>query len=278
MKKLLKLLAFTMCIVLLLSLTSCSGFMSASSVRKLVNEFGTPQAEMTLSFTTKDNNKFKYVITYDLLLEKTPITVINFINLVENGFYNDAIFDSFNKDNNYYSAAKYAYRKNGDSDTLHGYENISGITMLGEFKTNKYAEPNGGYEQFSLFSLAMYHDNKADSFDSANGTLIFSMASSSAKQQKPLNYTNYAVFARMVSLAVYEGDSETPTVYPYDKINSTYYSNLTNQSSTTSCQMTNASGDSKSVTVLGRSSVPSFVFSISMVKSDKDWTKLPKVS
>ena len=94
MKKVLSVLVLAMCIVMLLSFASCGMFMSASSVNKVVREFGTPQAQMTLSFTTSANNKFKYVITYDLLLEKTPITTINFINLVESGFYKDAIFES----------------------------------------------------------------------------------------------------------------------------------------------------------------------------------------
>lgn len=278
MKRFLKFLALAMCVMLLLlTLTSCGPFMSKASVNKAVKEFGTPQAEMTLTFTTSKGNEFKYVITYDLLLEKTPITVINFINLVENGFYDNAIFDSYDKTNNFFTAGKYAYRKNGDSSSLHGYVNVSGITMVGEFKTNKYSEPKGGYEQFFMFSLAMYHDNNAESFDAANGALIFSTASSSSENQLPLNYTNYAVFARMVSLSIYEGDSETPRTYSFGKINSIYLNNLTGQTSTTSCSMTDASGDSSSKTVLGSSSVPRFVFSIKML-GDKDWSKLPKVN
>lgn len=275
MKVLLKFLAFAMCVVLLLSLTSCGGFMSASQVRRLVSEFGTPQAQMTLSFTTAKGHKFKYVITYDLLLEKTPLTTINFINLVEDGFYNDAIFDSFNSTYNYFLAAKYAYRN--ISGSSHGYVNVSGITMPGEFKTNNYREPNGGYEQFSLFSLAMYHDDNADSFDSANGTLVFSTASSESVNKKSLNYTNYSVFAKMSSLAVYEADNETPKVFEGDRIGSQYWENLTNQTSTTTCSMTKPNGDSSSVTILGSGNIPRFVFSIKML-GDKDWTKLPKVN
>lgn len=278
MKKVLKFFALTMCVVLLLSLASCGEFMSASKAKKLVSEFGTPQAEMTLTFTTAKGTKLRYVIIYDLLLDKTPITTINFINLVEIGFYKDAIFDSYNSNYNYFLAGRYTYRTNGDSDTLHGYSNVSDVTMVGEFKTNKFREPNGGYEPFSMFSLAMYHEDNAKSFDSANGALIFATASSSSETKKPLNYTNYAVFARMNSISIYEGDSETPRTYSRDQMSSLYLDNLTSQTSTTSCSMTNANGDSSSVTILGERSAPRFVFSITMVDSGKDWSKLPKVN
>lgn len=278
MKRFLQFLALAMCVVLLVSLASCGSFMSTYKVKKAVKEFGTPQAELTLSFTTSKGHKLKYVITYDLLLEKTPITTINFINLVENGFYQDAIFDSYNSTNNYYLAGRYTYRKADGAETAHGYANVSGITMPGEFKTNNYPEPNGEYERFSLFSLAMYHESDTKSFDSANGALIFSTASSSSENKKPLNYTNYAVFARAVSISIYEDNSESPRTFPIDKMNPIYLDNLTSQTTTTPCSMTNSSGDSSSVTVLGSSNVPRFVFSITMVDSGKDWSKLPKVN
>ena len=278
MKRFFNFFAMAMCITLLiLSFASCSPFMSASSTKKAVDEFGIPQATMTLNFTTRAGNKFKYVITYDLLLDKTPVAVISFINLVESGFYTDAIFDSYDASGHYFKAANYAYRKNADSDKPHGYVNVSGITIPGEFKTNNFREPKDGYEQFSLLSLAMYHDNKAESFDSANGALIVSTFTSS-EDNKPLNYTNYAVFARMVSVAIYEGDSETAREYTRDNFNPNYLYNLTGQTLTTSCSMTNASGDSESKTVLGSNGTPRFVFSIEVVDSGKDWSKLPKVN
>lgn len=280
MKKLLRLLAIAMCVLLLLSLTACGSFMSASQVKKAVNEFGTPQAKMTLSFTSSDGTKWKYVITYDLLLEKTPITVINFINLVEDGFYKDVIFDTYNSTNNYFLAGRYAYRtKSDDEEKKQGYVNASGITMTGEFKVNNYPEPNGGYEQFSLFSLAMYHDNDADSVNSANGALIFSTSASSAEAKKSLNYTNYAVFARVSSIDIYKGASEIPTTYSNGMINSPTLQNLISRTSTTSIDMTKTDGTSDSVSVLGTyGSGPNFIFGIEMVDSGKDWSKLPKVN
>lgn len=283
MKKIVSFFAVAMCIVLLLlSLTACSSFMSNSQVKKVIKEFGTPQAEMSLTFTTSKGGKFKYVITYDLLLDKTPITTINFINLVESGYYDNAIFDSYNSSNNYFLAGRYTYTKTDNGSR--GYESASGLNIVGEFKTNNYSAPQDGYEQFSLFSLAMYHEAKAESFDLADGALIFSTASSSSETKKPLNYTNYAVFARMSTISIYACKTvdgvETEdliSTYPAGKVNSQYLDDLVNQTSTTTCTMTKSNGDSSSVTILGSGYVPRFVFSIKML-GDKDWTKLPKVN
>jgi len=273
MKKVLKVLSFLMCAIMLFALAACAGphFMSASKVKRAVKEFGTPQAEMTLNFSS-NGKKMKYVITYDILLDKAPISSINFINLVNDGFYNEAVFESYNTSYNYYLAGRYTYKKTEESGSARVYENVSGITMPGEFKSNLYREPEGGYAQFSMFSLAMYHANDADSFDTANGALIFSTSVSDT-----LNYANYAVFAKMSSISIYENDGKIPQTYPGDKMASAYLEQLTKLTSTTSCTVTTAEGDSKSVTILGASSVPRYVFSIKML-GGSDWSKLPKVN
>lgn len=272
MKKVLQIMAFVMCAVLLVSLTACAApsFMSASKTQRAVKEFGTPQAKMTLNFTTGKGEKKRYEITYDLLLDKTPVTVINFINLVNDGFYQDVMFQTYNSTYNYYIAGAYSYRKLGEDTSARVRENNSGVTMIGEFKTNNFREPKGGYEPFSVFSLAMYHVNTAENFNSANGTLIFSAGATNT-----LNHTNYAVFARMNSIEIYEEESETPVS---KHLSSTYLQILTALTNTYSFNVTTASGDSEPITLLGQSSsIPRFVFSIEML-GDKDWSKLPKVN
>ena len=266
-----------MCVLLLVTFAACTGtsFMSAAKVNRAVKEFGTPQAQLTLNFNS-NSKKMKFVITYDLLLDKAPISVINFINLVENtDFYKDAILDSYDSTYHYYTAARYSYREVTQEDgktTKKGYENNSGITMVGEFKSNNYSEPKSGYEQFSMFSLAMYYSGKADDFNSANGALIMSTSKTDT-----LNANNYAVFARAVSVTIYEGDEDAePKTFPADRMSSAYLDQMVKQSTTTNCTMLLAGGDSKSQQVLGTTGVPRFVFSIEML-GDKDWSKLPKV-
>lgn len=265
-----KILIIVMCVVLLVCLVSCNGagFMSASRVKKAVADFGTPQAEMTLEFTT-NNKKMKYVITYDLLLDKTPITTINFINLVESGFYTNAIMDSYNSSQNYYTAGRFVYDKDAATDEKIR-DNESGKKFIGEFKTNNYSEPEGGYAQFSMFSLAMYHDGKGESFNDGNGTLIFTTSESST-----LKASNYAVFAKVNKLEIYQGDDLLNT-YEGGKISSMYLDQMTKLTGKPNMKVLNSANVARDVSILGLSGTPYFVFSIKML-GDKDWTKLPKV-
>lgn len=289
MKKVLRVFALLMCVMLLLSLVACNGpsFMSASKVKKLVKDFGTPQAKMMLKFKL-DSKEYRYVITYDLLLDKAPITVINFINLVLDGFYDNAILDTYNSSNNYFLAARYAYRVSGDADSakMEVEYNSSGITMAGEFKSNGYAEPEGGYAQFSILSLAMYHEvengkDNSEKFNSANGALVLSTATSSSETKMPLNYKNYAVFAEISSVSVFEGDNENAS-YTHsgdDRIAGEWLSYLTKSTNTYSFSVPTVDGDTKSVQIMGTSStVPRYVFSIEMLDEGRDWSKLPKVN
>lgn len=269
MKKFVRILALVICALLLVSLAACNGpkFMSSAKVKKLVKEYGTPQAQLTLNFTS-NGKKMKYVITYDLLLDKTPVTVVSFINLVNDGFYDNVVFQSYDSSYNYYRAAGYNYRADSEGKSK-VMQNVSDKAIIGEFKSNLYSEPTGGYSEFSMFALAMYHGGTANDFNSANGELIFSTSAT-----KTLQPTNYAVFAKLTSISIYEGDSDTPRTYT--KVPTECWE-MTKLTTTTNCSVTTPEGESKTVSILGSSYVPRFVFSIEML-GDKDWSKLPKVN
>ncbi|MCM1194742.1 MAG: peptidylprolyl isomerase [Firmicutes bacterium] len=268
-----KVLVLLMCVMLLLTFVACNsaGFMSASKVKRVVNEFGTPQAQVTISFT-KNSRNFEYVIVYNLLLNKAPIAVINFIQLVEEDFYDGVIFDEYNSSYRYFVAGRYAYLPTTDdegTETYNYYEKNSGRTFAGEFKSNKYSEPEGGYAQFSMFSLAMYHGGTADDFNSADGTLIFSTGAT--ESETSLQYTNYAVFAEMESLTVKIDGNAVGT---YRKVNATYLSHFTDSTSKSSHKIIAADNTVKEgISIMSTN----FVFSVEMM-GDKDWSKLPKVS
>lgn len=271
-----KVLIVILCAMLLFSFAACNstGFMSASKVKKVVKELGTstPQAEMTLKF--KSNGKeMTYVITYDLLLDKAPIAVINFINLVNDGFYDNAILDSYVSQYNCYIGARYAYRADGEGK-LEGKQNTNENTFIGEFKSNNYPEPEGGYAQFSMFSLAMYHGELATDFDSANGAFILTTSETGTR-----NANNYAVFAKMNSISIYRDDETEPlATYKDGNMSSTYLKQMKDLNGRTySIDMHAEDGTSNSVTVLGSSKIPTFVFSIKML-GNSDWSILPKVN
>ena len=264
-----KVLIAVICCVLLVCLVSCNGigFMSDPQVKRVVAEFGTPQAEMTLEFKSSNKN-MKYIITYDLLLDKTPITTINFINLVDSGFYTNTIMDSYTTSYNYYIAGRYVYNKEATDEKIK--DNESGKTFIGEFKSNNYGEPNGGYAQFSMFSLAMYHDSKGDAFNDGNGTLIFSTSDSVT-----LNSNNYAVFAKMNKIQIYQDDNLLST-YTDGKINGMYLDLMTKLTGRPTMKVVNSANETRNEQILGSGTTPYFVFSIKML-GDKDWSKLPKV-
>lgn len=237
-----KLLVIALCLVMLFTFTACSGaqFLSQSKVNDLVSKYSEdgklPQMEMTLTYKTGDNNTpMQIKVVYELLLDKAPITVISFINLLNNGRYNNVVIDS--RATTYMSVGRFTYTKllpddvadniSGDQkleDRLYSLNN-SKSTFVGEFKNNnfkpygKVAEGDDGYAKFDMFSLAMYHDaptSKSDdkeqqaeykrAYNSSNGRLMISLGTTE-KNTAP-NYKEYAVFARPVSFSVAIGDGD----------------------------------------------------------------------
>ncbi len=256
-------------VALLLCLTACNanGFMSASKVKKLSDEFGTPQAEVSIKYTVNKQD-IELRITYNVLLDKTPIAAISFINLVNSGFYNDAVLETYDKNLNYIVGARYKYASEDEGKTYKYMQNILTEPFAGEFASNGYREPNGGYASFKRLSLAMYHGGTADDFNSADGALIIATSSNT------LRSSNYAVFAEMVELSLYK-DGNLSQRYdllhlPDDIINPL-------RSSSTSRTVTMRDGNTASKNILGGSSITRFVLSAKML-TEADWSKLPKVN
>ena len=96
-----KLLVIALCLVMLFTFTACSGvqFLSKGAVNNLVKKYSEngklPQMEMTFSYeTSKNSTPMQIKVVYELLLDKTPISVISFINLLNAGRYENCVVDS----------------------------------------------------------------------------------------------------------------------------------------------------------------------------------------
>lgn len=232
MKKVLVVLVLA---VMLVSVCACSyvpstRFLSRSQVNALVKEYGIPRAEVTLSYTLKDGGvekDFEIKIIYDLLLSQTPLAVIRFIQLANEGFYDDTVLDTYHSSSpKYMILGRYAYKESAvDEGEMKFFVNksaTSDITFKGEFAQNNYREPKAGYAETKPYSLAMYHENYVDSkntnYDTANGALMLTM-------DNYLNNKNYAVFAHMVSMSLKVGDGEAVT-YPEGSVHPTAHANL----------------------------------------------------
>ena len=270
-----KVLLILVLIVMLVSVCACNyipsnKFMSNSQVKSLVKEYGTPQAELTINYQL-NSTEYEIKIKYNLLLSQTPLAVIRFIQLAENGFYNGTVIDTYNSTNNYMILGRYSNKESAVSEgKKFFYQNKSDVTFKGEFKSNNYRQPANGYAQFKIFSLAMFHDSykdeKTTNFDTANGTLILATANES------LNSNNYAVFAEMVSVSYKIGD-KSATVYE-GKVPSDARNNLTSQTGTEAKTVYSDATDEMSTSV----SMLKQLYTVHVkILGNNDWSKLPQI-
>ena len=276
MKNVLKVLVFFVLAIMLVSICACSyvpstRFMSRSQVNSLVKEFDNPQAELTLNYTTNGTD-YEIKITYDLLLSQAPLAVIRFIELANDGVYNNTVIDKYNSSLNYMIMGRYIYKDSVKQDGKKNWfvNNGLDVTFKGEFKSNNYREPKEGYSEFKTFSLAMFHEEYTTenaNFDTANGALIL------VTDKQTLSSSNYAVFAHMVSMSYKVGVSE-PVVNT--KVNPNALANLKSFTSTTSTRKI-YTDETEESTIASFSMMNQIVTIQVKILGDYDWSKLPKV-
>lgn len=125
--------------LLLFSFCACSAgeFISASKLEKIKEKSGidaNPVATLTLRYTDINEESsgevYTVVIEYELLIDKAPITVINFMNLIQQGFYDNTVVDYIGE--RYLIAGRYSE----EDDKFITKE--SGYTIKGEFLANGF--------------------------------------------------------------------------------------------------------------------------------------------
>lgn len=273
-----KVLIAVMLLAVMVGLCACSyssSFMPRATVNSLVKKYPTPQAEVTITFE-RNSETYEYVITYDLLLEQAPVAVTRFIQLANDGAYDNSIVDNYNSANSYVVGGRYkALEREVEGKTdpeTHYYVNNLGNTFVGEFATNKYREPADGYAKFAPYALAMYHpDLTASSLRSdcntADGTLILALPG------VRLNYLDYAVFATVNKSTFRVGENpwhneRTGTV------DNTLHDNLRSFGSKSSHTIYDDLEETKS----SKLSIMSTLVSLKVtILGDYDWSKLPKI-
>ena len=269
-----KLLIVLLSVALLATLCACNyvpstRFMSSAQVNALTKKYDKPQAELTLNYRTGSTD-VEVKVVYDLLLSQTPIATVRFIQLVNDGFYESTFMDNYDSTNKYLTFGRYVYVQSKQNESKNVYlKNPMDVTFKGEFKSNGYRQPKEGYAQFSLLSLAMYHDAWTESnntFDSANGYLIMAMAN------QTLNSDNYAVFATVNSITVKYGDKEATS---HSNLPSDVNSILTKTSKTSyTVYDDDSETNSTSVSLLSESNRVKVHIEI---LGDYDWSALPKI-
>ena len=266
MKKVL--VAFLM-IALLVSLCACSvpagSFMGRAQVNSLVKKYGTPQAELTIKYEA-GADKVVVKVTYDLLLDKAPLAVTRFIQIANEGGYEDTFIDQLETTYKTYMVMGRYAKDEVDSKKYYDLRSAD-VAFAGEFESNKYRQPKGGYAEFKMFSLAMYHENVGEKFDSANGTLILSLSS-----QTRLNSADYAVFAEFQSMTVYVNEKQT---YSYTKVDPSVLANL--QSFTTATSHDVYKKDNPNTTTSNVKIISAEPTLSVKILGDSDWSKLPTI-
>ena len=275
-----KILVVLMIVMMLATLCACNyvpstRFLSKAQVNAIARNFDNPQAEMTLNYTSNGEN-VEVKITYNLLLTKTPLAAIRFIQLTNEGFYDDTVVDYYNSTNHYWTLGRYRYEESKiqTQGKMVYLQNPCDKTFKGEFESNGYGMPKGGYAKFRILSLAMYYEpwtETDNTFDTANGHLIMSAANESSNVST-LNSANYAVFAEMDSISVRRTtDGEFK---PFDKVPSDILSQLTGFTSRTSRDVYDDDSEANKTSV----SLMTTVVKIHVkMLGDYDWSKLPRV-
>lgn len=279
-----KTLIIILCVIMLLSFTACNnqGFLSAGRTKALLKDVGgkNPQAQMTLTYKAGSGSAQQTVtleIVYEVLMDKTPITAVNFINAVQDGFYNNVLVHTNQSSYNYMIAGGY-YKKDTTSTNDSGAEVVTTKyykqaipAFVGEIAGNGFAEPKGeqvdgdSYTKFDVFSLAMYHADGAAHFNSADGRLVIATSS-----QIRLSHLNYAVFAKMVSIVVKVDGQQVATDVP-----SWVLTTLDSSTATTKRDIydQNDVKQSTQVSILS----PDITIDIKML-GDIDWSVLPTIT
>ena len=268
-----KVLVFLVLAVMLVSVCACSyvpstRFMSGSQVNALVKEYGNPQAEVTLSYTI-DSKEHEIKMTYELLLSQTPLAVIRFIQLANDGFYDDTVIDTYHSSAPLYMIlGRYTYKESkvNDGKMTFYVNNGLDVTFKGEFASNNYGEPKEGYAVAEAFSLAMYYDNpgseSSENFDKANGTLMLTL-------DNVLNSNNHAVFAHMISVS-YDGGTAR------NKMPNSAMENLKSFTSRTS-ERKIYTDETEETTIPSFSMMNKIVTVHVKILGDHDWSKLPQI-
>ena len=212
MKKLLKsALAIIFAIILTFCFVGCQGnsFLTQSQIDKLGNKLGltkdsnqnfiNPTATIVLEF---ENNEDKYVVelVYELLFDKAPLTVNNFIALAKEGFYNDTVASYSNADYTLFGK----YELNNESKYA---EKETDFTIKGEFGANGWFVNGEDIEdnaKHQLGCLGMYHEEQTKSvnnFDNASAA-FYMMWATVYGSDKTISNDNYAVFAYVKSCKI----------------------------------------------------------------------------
>ncbi|MEG1711295.1 MAG: peptidylprolyl isomerase [Clostridia bacterium] len=219
MKKLALVMTIIMALTLMFGCTN--NFMSDNEMIKLTKN---PEASMTLTYTDKNDVVKTFTMVYELHYEKAPITVTNFVNLIQEKFYNDSLIHYSNVSTSSYDNIHYieggAYKKTKDEKIVEAINKK--YTIKGEFKANEWKKNDLVH---TIGNLVMDRTSGANGFDTAS-TMFYICLSDHNKRDG-----NYAVFGTLKGMSGKIGEQVIPM---QDEIISTFLSDMASMTLTQS--------------------------------------------
>lgn len=184
-----KLSALLVSAVLLISLVACSSdrFMKENEIKKLEKN---PTGTINISYLPKlDGERQIISLNFELFYDKAPITVTNFVSLVNSGFYNDVFLNNDSISAAALSSLSFlgSYEVEEDGETVTKQKTLD-YTIKGEFKSNDWILNDVDHIDWT-FSMIREEENK----DSADFKFMILLDSN-----KTRNNDN-AGFARVLS-------------------------------------------------------------------------------
>lgn len=176
---------------------------------------------MTLEFVREFNEqadvKFRANIKFNLSYTDAPITVTNFVNLVQSGFYNapadekdnPLTLESIGSDYAVFGSKKYqiVYNEDGEEEkddegeTLYEYKSVeTEYTIKGEFKANGWKNNTIDFTKGNVLFMNMADTTKYDSAFCQFGITTGALASDTMKG-------SYAAFGWVTDTEVYRIDA-----------------------------------------------------------------------
>lgn len=184
-----KLSALLVSAVLLISLVACSSdrFMKENEIKKLEKN---PTGTINISYLPElDGERQIISLNFELFYDKAPITVTNFVSLVNSGFYNDVFLNNDSISAAALSSLSFlgSYEVEEDGETVTKQKTLD-YTIKGEFKSNDWTLNDVDHIDWT-FSMIREEENK----DSADFKFMILLDSN-----KTRNNDN-AGFARVLS-------------------------------------------------------------------------------
>lgn len=180
-----------------ISVSGCNnnktGFMNEKDIKQLDSN---PVGVITFSFIDQDQNLRTFPINFELYYDKAPITVTNFVKLVNDKFYDDTFNGNFGmtEGSEYINVDTYTFDEDdletGYDESTYKIQKTIEYFIKGEFKNNGW-DKNDLKHTFGTMSMI-----RSEGFDTAGSDFIICLDNDGFANRDD----DYAVFGKLLNI------------------------------------------------------------------------------